>query len=430
MKEHYHKVLDETFFEKVLANGLTVRLVPKPGYHRSYGILTTHYGSVDQVVRHKQTGEEKTIPAGAAHFLEHKMFEGQGGLDAFALFMKQGAMANAFTHYFQTSYLFSASYYIERNVETLLDFVQTPYFTSEGIEKEKGIITQELYMYQDDPLGVSYQALHQALYPDHPLGVDILGTEESIKATTYEDLRLAYDTFYHPSNMNLIVVGNFDPQALLAVIEANQARKTFEPPRYHRVEEEVTAPVLPKTQLEREISQPIIELAWRFSPQKLSGLELIRQRIIGEVFFELLMGPMSSAYASWYQQQWVDTNFYQSYHLDHKMHHLAIHAQSHHTSDLIAAIKELLANWQHNPDLTEEQLKQVVTGRIGDFLQHLNSLEFIAYELIEAVMDGHELADILTCLQEIKLSDLQEFGHQVLSGASEAVEVLVNPITE
>ena len=109
MKEHYHKVLDETFFEKVLANGLTVRLVPKPGYHRSYGILTTHYGSVDQVVRHKQTGEEKTIPAGAAHFLEHKMFEGQGGLDAFVLFMKQGAMANAFTHYFQTSYLFSAS---------------------------------------------------------------------------------------------------------------------------------------------------------------------------------------------------------------------------------------------------------------------------------------------------------------------------------
>ena len=103
-------------------------------------------------------------------------------------------------------------------------------------------------MYQDDPLGVSYQALNQALYPNHPLGVDILGTEESIMATTYEDLRLAYDTFYHPSNMNLIVVGNFDPQALLAVIEANQARKRFELPCYQRVEEEVTAPVLPKTQ--------------------------------------------------------------------------------------------------------------------------------------------------------------------------------------
>ena len=308
--------------------------------------------------------------------------------------------------------------------------MQTPYFTPEGIEKEKGIITQELYMYQDDPLGVSYQALNQALYPDHPLGVDILGTEESIKATTYEDLRLAYDTFYHPSNMNLIVVGNFDPQALLAVIEANQALKTFEPPRYQRVVEGVTAPVLPKTQLERDISQPIIELAWRFSPQKLSGLELIRQRIIGEVFFELLMGPMSTAYDSWYQQQWVDTNFYQSYQLDHMMHHLAIHAQSHHAPDLIAAIKELLSNWQQNPDLTEEQLKQVVTGRVGDFLQHLNSLEFIAYELIEAVMDGYELADILTCLQEIKLSDLQDFGHRVLSDASEAVEVLVNPISE
>ena len=157
---------------------------------------------------------------------------------------------------------------------------------------------------------------------------------------------------------------------------------------------------------------------------------MIRQRIVGEVFFELLMGPMSTAYASWYQQQWVDTNFYQSYQLDHMMHHLAIHAQSHHAPDLIAAIKELLANWQQNPDLTEEQLKQVVTGRVGDFLQHLNSLEFIAYELIEAVMDGYELADILTCLQEIKLSDLQDFGHRVLSDASEAVEVLVNPISE
>lgn len=169
------------------------------------------------------------MPDGIAHFLEHKMFEEEDG-DIFLRFSSLGASANAYTTFERTTYLFSCTENVEENLTTLLDFVQRPYFTDQNVEKEKGIIAQEIRMYDDDPEWRAYFGLLQGLYHRHPVRTEIAGTVESIQTITKELLYTCYETFYHPSNMALFVVGPVDPGRILSLVAENQAKKTFDPP--------------------------------------------------------------------------------------------------------------------------------------------------------------------------------------------------------
>src|SRR5699024_5710194 len=206
MHKKSYPLLNETLYEEILANGLKVLLLPKKNFHKTYGLFSTNYGSIDN--KFGYAGEDlQQVPDGIAHFLEHKMFEKKEG-DAFQLFGKLGASANAFTSFTRTSYLFSATENIKKNLLTLLDFVQDPYFTEETVEKEKGIIGQEIQMYQDDPNWRLFFGILQNLYPKHPLHIDIAGTIASIEKITAADLYRCYQVFYHPANMTLFVVGN------------------------------------------------------------------------------------------------------------------------------------------------------------------------------------------------------------------------------
>src|SRR5690554_483381 len=197
--------LNETLYIDELPNGLKVYVLPKKGFQKTYATFSTRYGSIDN---HFKVGdqEEVKVPDGIAHFLEHKMFEEPTG-DIFAQFASQGASANAFTSFDRTAYLFSATEQIHSNIETLLNFVQNPYFTDESVEKEKGIINQEIDMYKDNPDWRCYFGLIESMYQAHPVHIDIAGTNESIMHITKELLYDCYHTFYHPSNMSLFVVG-------------------------------------------------------------------------------------------------------------------------------------------------------------------------------------------------------------------------------
>ena len=209
---------------KSFPTGFRFTCCPKPGFFKTYARLTTHYGSIDN--HFQPPGKEAVrVPDGIAHFLEHKMFEKEDG-DVFQHFAAQGASANAFTSFDRTAYLFSCTDQVEANLTTLLDFVQTPYFTEAGVEKEKGIIGQEIRMYEDHPDWRSYFGLIESLYHRHPVRVDIAGTVESIAEITKDTLYLCYETFYHPGNMLLFVVGPVDPEKIINLVRENQAGKT------------------------------------------------------------------------------------------------------------------------------------------------------------------------------------------------------------
>lgn len=225
--ETKHFPMGETVYQAQLKNGLQVVLLPKPGFAQTFVTFSTHYGSIDRTFRVGQEKDYTVVPDGIAHFLEHKMFESEQG-DVFPQFSRYGASANAFTTFDLTSYLFSCTDNLKENLNLLLDFVQDPYFTDTNVEKEKGIIGQEIQMYNDNPDARVFYDLLKALYQEHPVRIEIAGTIDSIAKITKDTLYECYNTFYHPGNMVLFAVGGFDPETVFEWISANQDKKSFD----------------------------------------------------------------------------------------------------------------------------------------------------------------------------------------------------------
>ena len=209
-----------------LDNGLGVFVMPKPGFHKRYAVFSTHYGSIDNRFRRPDRPDVIEVPDGIAHFLEHQLFEDESG-HVFNAFADLGASVNVYTSHTMTSYLFSTTDNFPQAFQRLLDFVQKPHFTPAGVEKEVGIIEQEIQMYQDQPRHRLVMNLLQALYHVHPVRIDIAGTPESIRAITAETLYTCYDTFYHPSNMAVFVVGDVDPDAVLMQVRDDMAARDY-----------------------------------------------------------------------------------------------------------------------------------------------------------------------------------------------------------
>lgn len=220
--------LDLTIYHETLNNGLNVYIVPFKNTRATYATLTTKFGSIHtEFVKDNQLFK---VPNGIAHFLEHQMFE-QEDTNPFTLFTNNGADANAYTSYFQTTYLFDATEKINENVEILLNYVQKPFFTDKSVEKEKGIIIQELNMYKDNPYSVLKEQILNNLFINHHAKYPVGGLEEDVLSITKEDLYLCYETFYHPSNMILVITGNIDT-SIVDLIKENQNKKEFKDNNY------------------------------------------------------------------------------------------------------------------------------------------------------------------------------------------------------
>lgn len=289
---HYHSQLD---------SGLTVSTLVLPGFAKTYALLGVRYGSMDTVV--PVDSRSRPIPAGTAHFLEHRLFESKDG-NAMDRFAELGASYNAFTDYFQTAYLFSATSEEEACLDHLLTFVQHPHLTAAGVDKERGIIVQELRMYRDMPEHRSWHALLNALYHLHPVRQEIGGSEESVAEITAELLIECHRAFYRPSNMRLVVVGDVDPEAVVAQAEHAFAQMTgpapaFEPPvepaavGQHRVETAMA------------VSVPIMEIGFKDTDPSTD----LRQETATGLMAEALFGESSDLYLELYRLGLITDGF-------------------------------------------------------------------------------------------------------------------------
>ena len=229
MKRVYNNLLQEEYFKEVLDNGLTVVLCKRPSIKNATAMLTVKYGSLHQEFKYDGCDDIIKTPAGVAHFLEHKMFEMPNDVDACDLFAELGADVNAYTTYECTSYYFSTVTNFNESLELLLDFVQTPYFIEESVEGEKKIIEQEILSSYDKPGSMAYVGILKTMFENNKVRDDIGGTVESLNQINSNTLNLCYNTFYHPANMYLVVVGDIDVDATIALIKANQSAKDFLP---------------------------------------------------------------------------------------------------------------------------------------------------------------------------------------------------------
>ena len=305
MTPYEYPELDETLYRQKLPNGLTVCVVPRRGFTRSLAYFVTDYGSVHTDYRF--AGKDYRSPAGVAHYLEHKMFD-LPDRDVSAEFARLGASTNAFTSYDMTAYYFSCTKNFDACLRLLLEFVSTPYFTAESVEKERGIIDQEIGMNEDAPDSVIFENLVKAMYREHPIRVPILGTGETIREITPEILYDCHRAFYAPGNMLLCVIGDVDPEAVTAA-----AREVLpDTPRpeakacSHWPEEPV--PVAHKTECAMEVAMPTFSLAFKCEPAP-PGDAAIRQEMIADLAAEALFGESSALYLRLYEEGLIDSSF-------------------------------------------------------------------------------------------------------------------------
>lgn len=417
MRKITYDQINETLYTEVLDNGLQVYLLPKAGYHKTYGLFSTNYGSLDNTFVPIGETELVTVPDGIAHFLEHKLFEKEAG-DIFQVFGKQGASANAFTSFTKTSYLFSATDQIRLNLETLLDFVQEPYFTKESVDKEKGIIGQEIGMYQDDPYFLQFSGLLEQMYPNHPLAVDILGTVATIDQITAEDLYLCYRTFYQPSNMKLLVVGNIDPDEVMGWIKANQDQKEFPKatPIQRNFPKENLATIQKNASRKLPLSRSKGSLGIKGLVQDLpkDSRELLRFRYSLNLLLALLLGNTSSNYLRLYDEGIIDDSFGFEYDLDREFSFAAFFGDSDEPEAMIKAVSEILLNFADDSEVNEANLTLLKKKMLGKYFQSLNSLEYIANQFTQSIFGDLTVFDVPAVIESITLEDVLAAGKTLI----------------
>ena len=306
MNKTYYPELDETLYTQVLENGLTVTVVPRKGFTKKLAYFVTDYGSIhtDFLLE----GKEYHAPAGVAHYLEHKMFDLPGDRDVSAEFASMGAMTNAFTSYDMTAYYFSTTENFEDCLRLLLEFVSTPYFTEESVEKERGIIDQEIGMNLDSPDSRIFDSLMESLFHKHPIRVPILGTSETIREITPEVLYNCHRAFYTPDNMLLCVIGDVDPESVADIAREILGTEHQAPGIKLQDWPEPMKSVAPEVTANMEVAMPMFNLAFKCEPVD-RGAEGIRTEMVADLAAEALFGESSELYLKLYEEGLIDSSF-------------------------------------------------------------------------------------------------------------------------
>lgn len=428
-KVQFEQLGEELYYEK-LDNGLDVYILPKKGFSKTFVTFTTKYGSVDRTFMPLGETEPITVPDGIAHFLEHKMFEKEDG-DVFQKFAQYGASANAFTSFTRTAYLFSATNHIYESTTTLLDFVQQPYFTEQTVNKEKGIIGQEITMYDDQPDWRAYFGSIENLYKNHPVKIDIAGTIETIDEITAEHLYTCYNTFYHPSNMLLFVIGSVEPEKMMAHIRENQAQKTFaEATPIQRIEVDEPLEVnCVANELRMDIQKPKAYVSFKAREIHLQGREMLKQELAIQLALDLMYGRSSAFYEEMYEKGWIDESYSYDFSLEKGFGFAMVGSDTNHPVELENAIKTVMNESEVALPFDAEKLERVKRRKIGFFLRAMNSIEFIANQFTRYKFNDMNLFDAVPVIEELTMADVEQ-AMKSIQGITQQSTFTVKPLKE
>ena len=396
--------IGEEVIRTTLENGLPVFVVPKKDYRRKYAMFATHYGGMD--MRFQLNGQWLDTPAGIAHYLEHKMFDTEAG-NALQELAKNGAEPNAFTSNAITCYYFDSTEKFYENLEILLSFVSVPYFTEESVEKEQGIIAQEINMIEDNPEWQVYKRLMQALYHTSPARTSVAGSVESIRQITAQTLYDCHKAFYTPSNMCLVVVGDVDADKVLETARRILPESSGpDIPRDHGPAEDLTA-AQPETSCTMEVAMPTFLLGFKCAPQA-DGPEQMRATAIGELACDLMMGESSPLYARLYSQGLINGSFGASYDILPGAAYVYAGGDS---KDPHAVAQAILAEAKR---LTEEGLdeayyRRIINANFGAAMRELNSFESIAVSMVEGCFRRYDAYRFPEVYDSITQQDVLDF---------------------
>ncbi|MDB8665386.1 pitrilysin family protein, partial [Streptococcus anginosus] len=384
MERKDYPAVGEAVYQTTLRNGLKVFLLPKRDFNETYGIMTANFGSIDTSFIPRGSNQAVQYPAGVAHFLEHKLFEDENGQDLLQQFVELGAESNAFTSFTKTSYLFSATDNVLENVRLLQSLLENAYFTEESVQREQGIIQQEIDMYKDNPDYCLFFHTLANLYPDTPLAEDIAGSVESIAEITVEDLDENFETFYHPSNMSLLLIGNFDLEKTIAVIqEQHESLKGIDEESLIRRFPLALNPVISTGSVRMEVASSKLAIGLRGS-QSLVGADLFRYKTALKLLFAMMFGWTSKRFQTLYEAGKIDNSLSLEVEVEKDFHFVMLTMDTSEPVALSHQFRSAIRDFEKDPDVTEEHLDIIKSEMFGDFLHGLNSLEYIATHLFTA----------------------------------------------
>ncbi|MCR1959973.1 insulinase family protein [Thomasclavelia cocleata] len=408
MEKLYFKTLKETLYHETMDNGLEVFLLPKPDFEKTYGLFTTKFGAIDTTFVPINQDEMIKVEDGIAHFLEHKMFD-MNGSDASDEFAKLGASTNAFTSSSRTAYLFSTTTNEYPCIELLLDFVQKLEITPDSVEKEKGIIGQEIKMYDDDPDWRVYFGSIQNLYCNHPVAVDIAGTVETVNNTTKEMLELCYNTFYHPSNMMLFVVGNIEADKAISVIKENQAKKDFEAAKEIVCQKNIE-PCNIKTKeeiLTMDVEMNKIIVSIKINEILNDPKQKIRRELAINLLFDLLFSKSAKLYNEWLNKGIINDSFSANFTQERDYAFIQIGCDCDDYQILKDHLFNLIENFK-DIEISKDDFERIKKKNIGLFINLFNGPESIANLFSRYYFEGTNALNLVDEIAKITLDDIYE----------------------
>ena len=405
------KVKEKLYIEK-LNNGLTIMIIPKHETTKKYIMWATNYGSLDNKFIVPGDKEITKVPEGVAHYLEHKMFEQRSGKNSLDTLTELGVEANAYTTTNHTAYLFECTQNFYPALDELMDYVQNPYFTDENVEKEKGIISQEIMMYDDYPEWAVYMNAVRNMYKKNPITIDIAGTVESIKQIDKEVLYKCYNTFYNLNNMVMWVVGDFEPEKLLEEIKKRIVKKDENIGKIERIIEEEPRKIV-KKEIEKtmEVSQSMFVIGIKdvdFNKVQ-DEEELIKKHIAIEILLNMLIGKSSRVYKTLYEKGLIMSEPYLEYEFEKTYAHIAITGQSNNPKKVLEMIETEISKLKEN-GLNEQHYNRIKNMIYGGYIKEYNSVSQIARMFVTDYFKGINSFNYLEYFDEVT----KEYAQKVL----------------
>lgn len=425
MKKTYYPRPDETVYRTVLANGLTVAVVPKQGFSKKIAYFVTDYGSIHQDFTYE--GTQYHVPAGIAHYLEHKMFDLPGNRDVSAEFAAYGALVNAFTSYDITAYYFSCTENFDECLDLLLEFVSTPYFTKESVEKERGIIDQEIGMNRDNPDSRVFDNLMESMYRKHPVHIPILGDEASIREITPEMLNLVHKAFYTPKNMMLCVVGDVDAQSVNHIAQSRLGTACASAGIKCKNWDEPETVYRPRVAQDMEVAMPNFILGFKCACPGL-GEKAIREEMIADLAAEALFGESSELYLKLYEEGLIDSSFGGGFETLDSCAFLSCGGDSDDPEavrDAVIARAESLAA----TGIDEEAFQRSKRSAMGRRIRGLDSFDGTAYRVCAYHLSEFDYFRFPEIYASIEKQDVEDFLRKTVHESNAALSIIY-PISE
>ena len=421
------KVKEKLYMEK-LENGLTVMIIPKPNMQKKYMIWGTNYGSNDSQFVVPGEDKETQVPNGVAHFLEHKLFEQENGTNSLDVLTALGVNANAYTTNDHTAYLFECTDHFYEAMDELMDYVQHPYFTDENVEKEKGIIGQEIMMYDDYPDWRVYLNAMQAMYHQNQIKIDITGTVETISKIDKEILYKCYDTFYHPSNMALVISGDFNPEELLEEVKKRLIPKENQGKIKRIYPEEKEEIVKEKIEQKLEVSMPIYTIGIKDSNEKCllqNSNEIVKKHLAIEILLNLLFGRSAKLYKKLYNEGIIFARPSLDYEFGKTYAHVLITGQSTNPEKVYEEFKKEVEKFKKN-GINQEGFERIKKMIYGGYIKEYNDVENIARIFLSDYFKGINSFDYLEEIEGIHVEYLNQMLNDVFKEDKMVLSIVKN----